>query len=41
MIEGDLPGRAQELVEEWAKAHQAELRDMWLTRKLRKLPGLE
>ncbi len=41
MIEGDLPGRAQKLVREWASQYQADLRTMWETQQYRKLPGLE
>ena len=29
VIEGRLPGRAQKLVEEWARLHQHELRENW------------
>ena len=29
IIAGDLPPRGQRLVTEWARAHQAELRDDW------------
>lgn len=41
MIQGDLPGKAQELVREWLSAHQAELQNMWDTQLIRKLPPLE
>lgn len=40
MTEGDLPGRAQDLVKEWMKYHQQELLDMWAAQKLEKLPPL-
>ena len=40
MIQGDLPGKAQELVTEWLSAHQAELQDMWDSQIIRKLPPL-
>ena len=40
MTEGDLPGRAQELVEEWLKINQGSLQEMWNTQKLGKLPPL-
>ena len=40
MIEGDLPKKAQELVTEWLKLHQAALQAMWDTQKIEKLPPL-
>lgn len=40
MTEGDLPGKAQELVTEWMKVNQCRLQDMWDTQKLEKLPPL-
>lgn len=41
MIEGDLPGRARRLIEEWAAKYQTELQAMWDTQNFRQLPGLE
>lgn len=41
MIQGDLPGKAQELVREWLSAHQDELQEMWDKQRIRKLPPLE
>jgi hypothetical protein len=41
MIEGDLPARAYKLIKEWADKNKAELREMWDTQKLKKLPPLE
>jgi len=41
MIEGDLPGRAQRLVREWAEKHRADLLEMWRTQRFSKIPGLE
>jgi hypothetical protein len=41
MIEGDLPGRAQKLVLEWAERYRDELRQMWETQECKALPGLE
>jgi hypothetical protein len=41
MLEGDMPGRAQRLVKEWATQHQAELLQMWQTQQFRQLPGLD
>ena len=40
-IEGDLPGRACKMVQEWGSQYQAELLRMWQTQDLKKLPGLE
>ena len=40
MTEGDLPTRAQQLVQEWMRAHQDRLLEMWDTQKLEKLPPL-
>jgi hypothetical protein len=41
MIEGDLPGRAENLVVEWANLHQKELMSMWNEQLFRKLSPLE
>ena len=41
MMEGDLPGRAQRLVKEWATQYQRELLDMWKHQEFKQLPGLE
>ena len=41
MIEGDLPARAQRLVQEWAEPCRQDLRRMWDTQEYRQLPGLE
>ncbi|MBD2730825.1 DUF4160 domain-containing protein [Nostoc sp. FACHB-892] len=40
-IEGDLPNRAQKLVQEWATLYQQELLQMWNTQEFRKLPPLK
>lgn len=40
MTEGDLPGKAQELVEEWLNVNQGKLQAMWDSQKLEKLPPL-
>lgn len=40
MTEGDLPGKAQELVKEWLSNNQKDLLEMWDSQKLRKLPPL-
>lgn len=41
MIEGDLPGRARKLVNEWAKLYRTELKAMWDNQEFRHLPPLE
>lgn len=41
MIEGDLPPRAQRLVQDWAERYKDELQRMWDTQDFKKLPGLE
>ena len=41
MIEGDLPGRAQRLVLDWAERYKDELEQMWQTQDYKRLPGLE
>lgn len=41
MIEGDLPGKAKQLILEWAKLYQKELNEMWKTQHYQQLPGLE
>ena len=41
VIEGDLPGRAERLVREWAQSYQTELLEMWKTQQFKQLPGLE
>ena len=41
MIEGDLPLRAQRLIEEWTKKYQKELKEMWGSQKFMKLPDLD
>ena len=40
MTEGDLPGKAQEIVKEWLEKNQNDLLEMWDSQKLRKLPPL-
>lgn len=40
MTEGDLPGKAQELVEEWMAQNQKALLEMWDSQNLKKLPPL-
>lgn len=40
MTEGDLPKKAQELVQEWMELNQDKLLDMWASQRLEKLPPL-
>ncbi len=40
MTEGDLPSKAQGLILEWAKQHQAELLKIWNTQKFENIPPL-
>lgn len=40
MTDGDLPVTAQRLVKEWLLQHQDELKDMWQTQQIAKLPPL-
>jgi hypothetical protein len=41
VLEGDLPLRAQRLVQEWATMYHADLLRMWKNNEFRQLPGLE
>lgn len=41
MIEGDLPPKAQALVNEWASLYIDDIMKMWNTKTLKKLPPLE
>ena len=41
LIEGDLPGRARRLIQDWATQHQDEIQRMWDTQEFQQLPGLE
>lgn len=40
MLEGDLPKKAQAMVKEWGKLYQNDIRKMWETKTLKKLPPL-
>ncbi|MEO0249353.1 MAG: DUF4160 domain-containing protein [candidate division WOR-3 bacterium] len=40
MLEGDLPVRAQRLVQEWGAQYQQELLRMWNTKEFKQLRGL-
>ena len=40
LIEGDLPGRALKLVQEWLKAHRKEVLDIWNTQNYTKISPL-
>lgn len=41
MIKGDLPQKAQSLIREWASEYKSEIKKMWDTKTLKKLPPLE
>ena len=41
MLEGDLPRKAQTLIQEWAEQYKDDLMKMWNTKTLKKLPPLE
>ncbi len=41
LIEGDLPRKVIETVEEWAKLHRNELKCMWEEKRIIKLPPLK
>lgn len=41
MIEGDLPKKAQGLIQEWGKMHQDDLMEIWTSQQFRKLQPLE
>ena len=41
MIEGDLPKKAQGLIQEWGKIHKNDLMEIWISQQFRKLPPLE
>jgi hypothetical protein len=41
MIEGDMPPRAQRLIQEWGTRYQQELLLMWQDNEFKHLPGLE
>lgn len=40
MTDGDLPRKAQELVEEWLSQYSDELQKMWDSQEIGKLPPL-
>lgn len=41
MMDGDLPQKAQTLVEEWITINSDKLQEMWYTQNIIKLPPLE
>ena len=41
MIEGDLPEKVQEFVQEWGGQYKSEILKMWCTKIWKKLPPLE
>jgi hypothetical protein len=40
MLQGDLPAKAQRLVQEWLQVQREPLLEMWNTQTFRKLPPL-
>ena len=40
MIEGDLPNRELSLVLKWARKHQNELMEIWITQEFKKIPPM-
>ena len=40
MMEGDLPNKAQNMVQEWIALYQGKLQSMWESQKIEKLPPL-
>lgn len=40
IIEGDLPGRALKLVQEWLKVHKNEILNIWNTQQFKSIPPL-
>lgn len=41
MTEGDMPQRANKMIEEWAKEYQKILIEMWKSQEIKKLPELK
>jgi hypothetical protein len=41
MIEGDMPSRAQNLIVEWAKRYNNDLKSIWNGQVFKQLPSLE
>jgi len=41
VMEGDLPGKAVHMVQEWIALHRDTLLDIWQSQQFRKLPPLE
>ena len=41
VMEGDLPGKAVRMVQEWISLHRDTLLDIWQSQQFRKLPPLE
>jgi hypothetical protein len=41
VMEGDLPGKAVRMVQEWIALHRDTLLDIWQSQQFRKLPPLE
>ena len=40
MLEGDLPTKALNLIQEWIKLHKNELLDIWYTQQFKHIPPL-
>ena len=40
MIEGDIPSKGVKMVQEWGEKHKDELKIMWDTKQVKKLPPL-
>jgi len=41
VMEGDLPGKAVRMTQEWIELHRDTLLDIWQSQQFRKLPPLE
>ena len=41
VIQGDLPGKAVHMIQEWIGLHRDTLLDIWQSQRFRKLPPLE
>lgn len=41
MLQGDLPNKALNIVQEWVQIHQNELLEMWQTQDIKPLPPID
>ena len=41
LLEGDLPNRALNLVQEWLQIHRQEVLNIWNTQQFKKIPPLD